>query len=187
MPASVRPPLSKGLALQLLQPDVPTGLGSLRIVEVSLGVLVAGTKYRGEFEERMQAMIQSAEADPSLVLFIDELHMLLGAGDVHGGMDAANLLKPALARGALRLIGATTGEEYRKRIEKDAAFERRFQVVRVEEPSRDATIGILEGLRSTLEGHHGVHITKLAIEKAVDLSIRYLAAKRLPDKAIDVD
>jgi ATP-dependent Clp protease ATP-binding subunit ClpA len=138
----------EGLALQLLQADSPAALRSLRIVEVSLGALVAGTKYRGEFEERLEQVVRFAEADPSLVLFIDEIHMLLGAGDVRGAMDAANLLKPALARGTMRLIGSTTSEEYRRRIEKDPALTRRFQVVWVEEPSREATIEILDGLRA---------------------------------------
>ena len=176
----------EGLALQLLQADSPAALRSLRIVEVSLGALVAGTKYRGEFEERLEQVVRFAEADPSLVLFIDEIHMLLGAGDVRGAMDAANLLKPALARGTMRLIGSTTSEEYRRRIEKDPALTRRFQVVWVEEPSREATIEILDGLRAALESHHGVHISHAGIEKAVDLSIRFLPAQRLPDKAIDV-
>ncbi len=176
----------EGLALKLLEPEVPQGLRGLRIAEVSLGALVAGTKYRGEFEERLQAIIHEGEKDRSLVVFIDEIHMLLGAGGGSGSMDAANLLKPALARGALRVIGATTTDEYRKHIEKDPALERRFQVVWVEEPSRETAIAILEGLRPMLEGHHGVQITPAALEKAVDLSIRYLPDFRLPDKAIDL-
>ncbi len=176
----------EGLALRAIEPAAPEALQKIRIVEVSLGALVAGTKYRGQFEERLQAIIAEAEADPSLVVFFDEVHMLLGAGEAGGSMDAANLLKPALARGTLRCIGATTTAEYRKHIEKDAALERRFQVVWVEEPSRETAIEILNGLRPRLEEHHGVHITPAAIRAAVDLSIRYLADFRLPDKAIDL-
>lgn len=176
----------EGLAVQLLEAHIPAALQGLRLVELSLGSLVAGTKYRGEFEERMQAIIAKCENDRSIILFIDEIHMLLGAGAASSSMDAANLLKPALARGSLRCIGATTVEEYRKHIETDPALERRFQVVWIDEPSPDATILILEGLRPGLEKHHDVRISKGAVEKAVEFAVRYLADFRLPDKAIDV-
>src|SRR5579872_1523667 len=176
----------EGLALQLLSPSIPKPLQRLRLMELSLGSLVAGTKYRGEFEERMQAIIKECEADQHLVVFIDEIHMLLGAGSASNSMDAANLLKPALARGSLRCIGATTPEEYRKHIETDAALERRFQVVWIDEPSPHGAIEILEGLRPSLEKHHSVRISPSAVEKAVELAVRYLPELRLPDKAIDV-
>jgi ATP-dependent Clp protease ATP-binding subunit ClpC len=176
----------EGLALRLVDAHVPAALQGSRLVELSLGSLVAGTKYRGEFEERMQAIIAKCENDRSIILFIDEIHMLLGAGAASSSMDAANLLKPALARGSLRCIGATTVEEYRKHIETDPALERRFQVVWIDEPSPRAAIQILEGLRPTLEKHHGVQISPSAVEKAVELTVRYLPELRLPDKAIDV-
>ncbi|MDZ4821700.1 MAG: ATP-dependent Clp protease ATP-binding subunit [Planctomycetota bacterium] len=176
----------EGLAVQLLEPHVPVALQGLRLVELSLGSLVSGTKYRGEFEERVQALISRCENDKSIVLFIDEIHMLLGAGAASSTMDAANLLKPALARGTLRCIGATTVEEYRKHIETDPALERRFQVVWIEEPSPAAALLVLEGLRPGLEKHHDVRISHNAIEKAVELTVRYLPEFRLPDKAIDV-
>jgi ATP-dependent Clp protease ATP-binding subunit ClpC len=176
----------EGLAVQLLEKHIPAALRGLRLVELSLGSLVAGTKYRGEFEERVQAIIAKCESDRSIVLFIDEIHMLLGAGAASSSMDAANLLKPALARGVLRCIGATTVEECRKHIETDPALERRFQPVWIDEPSAEATVLILEGLRPTLEKHHGVRISRSAIEKAVEASVRYLPDLRLPDKAIDI-
>jgi ATP-dependent Clp protease ATP-binding subunit ClpC len=176
----------EGLSSRLAEAETPQALKGLRIIELSLGALVAGTKYRGEFEERIQAILGEAEADPSLVLFIDEIHMLLGAGAANGAMDAANLLKPALGRGTLRCIGATTTGEYRRHIENDPALERRFQVVWVDEPSRDTAVDILRGLRSELEAHHGVSIDEAALQGAVDLSIRYLPDFRLPDKAIDL-
>jgi ATP-dependent Clp protease ATP-binding subunit ClpC len=176
----------EGLAVRMAAPEAPPALAGLRLVELSLGALVAGTRYRGDFEERLLKILEEAEREPSLVLFIDELHLLLGAGAASGSMDAAALLKPALARGRLRVVGATTTGEYRKRIEEDPALERRFQVVWVEEPSRDTSVTILESLRPRLEEHHGVTITRAAIEKAVDLSVRYLQDLRLPDKAIDL-
>ncbi|MCP4202416.1 MAG: ATP-dependent Clp protease ATP-binding subunit, partial [bacterium] len=176
----------EGLSSRLAEAEAPRVLKGLRIIEISLGALVAGTKYRGEFEERIQAILAEAEADPSLVLFIDEIHMLLGAGAASGAMDAANLLKPALGRGTLRCIGATTTGEYRRHIENDPALERRFQVVWVDEPSRDTAVDILRGLRPELEAHHGVSIDEAALQRAVDLSIRYLPDFRLPDKAIDL-
>jgi ATP-dependent Clp protease ATP-binding subunit ClpC len=176
----------EGLALKVLEPHGMPALRELRFVEISMGALVAGAKYRGDFEERLQKIIHEAEEDHSLVLFIDEIHMLLGAGGGGESMDAANLLKPALARGSVRCVGATTTAEYRKYIEKDPALEGRFQVVWVDEPSRQNSLAILEGLRPTIEGHHRVHITGAALEKAVDLSVKYLPDFRLPDKAIDL-
>lgn len=161
-------------------------LGGKRIVEISMGALVAGTKYRGEFEDRLKKLLAEATADPNLILFIDEIHTMIGAGDRSGGLDAANLMKPALARGEIKCIGATTIDEYRKHIETDAALERRFDKIIVPEPSRDETIQILEGLRQRFEGHHGTSIGDSAIQAAVDLSIRFDAGHRLPDKAIDL-
>ncbi len=177
----------EGLAQRIAEGNVPEGLVGLRIIELSMAMLVAGTKYRGEFEERMQAVIREATADPKIVLFVDEIHMLMGAGQASGGaMDAANILKPALARGEIKIIGATTTAEYRLHIEKDAALERRFQTVQVEEPSRDDALEILRGLRPKLAQEHGVWIADDALEAAVDWSIRYLPDFRLPDKAIDL-
>jgi ATP-dependent Clp protease ATP-binding subunit ClpC len=161
-------------------------LGGKRIVEISMGALVAGTKYRGEFEERLKRLLAEAKADAKLILFIDEIHTMIGAGDRKGGLDAANLMKPALARGDIKCIGATTVEEYRQHIEKDAALERRFDKVLVPEPTRDESVEILRGLCPRFEKHHGVRITDEAVEASVDLSIRFDNDHRLPDKAIDL-
>ncbi|MDD2455432.1 MAG: ATP-dependent Clp protease ATP-binding subunit, partial [Kiritimatiellae bacterium] len=161
-------------------------LGGKRIVEISMGTLVAGTKYRGEFEERLKGLLAEAKADTRLILFIDEIHTMIGAGDRMGGLDAANLMKPALARGEIKCIGATTVEEYRRHIEKDAALERRFDKVPVPEPTRDEATEILRGVRPRFEKHHGVRITDEAIDAAVDLSMRFDNDHRLPDKAIDL-
>lgn len=161
-------------------------LGGKRIVEINMGALVAGTKWRGEFEERIKGLVDEAKADPSLILFIDEIHTMIGAGSRIGGQDAANMMKPALARGEIKCIGATTTDEYRKYIEKDPALERRFDKVDVPEPSRDEAVQILEGLRSRFEQHHGVKIADDAIASAVDLSMRFDTGHRLPDKAIDL-
>jgi ATP-dependent Clp protease ATP-binding subunit ClpC len=161
-------------------------LGGKRIVEISMGALVAGTRYRGEFEERLKRLLAEAKADTQLILFVDEIHTMIGAGDRKGGLDAANLMKPALARGEIKCIGATTIEEYRKHIEKDAALERRFDKVLVPEPTRDESMEILRGLRPRFEKHHGVRISDAAIEASVDLSIRFDNDHRLPDKAIDL-
>ncbi len=161
-------------------------LGGKRIVEISMGALVAGTKYRGEFEERLKRLLAEAKSDAQLILFVDEIHTMIGAGDRKGGLDAANLMKPALARGEIKCIGATTIEEYRKHIEKDAALERRFDKVLVPEPTRDESVEILRGLRPRFEKHHGVRITDEAIDASVDLSIRFDNDHRLPDKAIDL-
>jgi ATP-dependent Clp protease ATP-binding subunit ClpC len=177
----------EGLAIKLTASGLPPAIRDLRLVDLSLGAIVAGTKYRGEFEERVQAILRETERNRSVVLFVDEVHMLLGAGGAGDGtMDAANLLKPALARGTLRMIGATTVAEYRKHIERDAALERRFQVVWVEEPSRDAAITILNSMATRFEEHHGVSIAPESLTRAVDLTIRYMPDRRLPDKAIDV-
>ena len=179
--------IAEGLAQRIAQGDVPEGLKGKRVVALDLGSLVAGTKFRGEFEDRLKAVIKEIESsNGQVVLFIDELHTLVGAGAAEGAIDAANLLKPALARGELRAIGATTLDEYRKHIEKDAALERRFQPVMVSEPSVEDTISILRGLRERYEVHHGVRIKDAAIVAAAVLSHRYITDRFLPDKAIDL-
>ena len=177
----------EGLAQRIAQGDVPESLKEKRVVALDLGALVAGTKYRGEFEDRLKAVLKEIEsAAGQVVLFIDELHTLVGAGAAEGAMDASNLLKPALARGELRAVGATTLDEYRKRIEKDAALERRFQPVFVDEPSVEETISILRGLKERYEVHHGVRILDSALVAAAVLSQRYISDRFLPDKAIDL-
>ena len=180
--------IAEGLALRIVQADVPDNLRGRRVVALDLGALIAGTKYRGEFEDRLKAILREVEAAAgNVVLFIDELHTVIGAGAAEGGSDAANLLKPALARGELRCIGATTLDEYRKHIEKDAALERRFQPVLVGEPSVEDTIAILRGLKPRYEAHHkGVKIKDSALVAAAELSHRYIADRFLPDKAIDL-
>jgi len=177
----------EGLAQRIQKRDVPESLKGLRVMGLDMGALVAGTQYRGQFEERLKGVVQEVEkAEGQVVLFIDELHLLVGAGAVSGGMDAANLLKPALARGELRCIGATTLDEYRKHIEKDAALERRFQPVFVEEPGVEDAISILRGLKERYELHHGVRIQDAALVAAAQLSHRYIADRFLPDKAVDL-
>jgi len=177
----------EGLAQRIHTRDVPEGLKGLRVMGLDMGALVAGTQYRGQFEERLKGVIQEVEkAEGQIVLFIDELHLLVGAGAVSGGMDAANLLKPALARGELRCIGATTLDEYRKYIEKDSALERRFQPVFVDEPGVEDAISILRGLKERYELHHGVRIQDAALVAAAQLSHRYIADRFLPDKAVDL-
>ncbi|MFM8953636.1 MAG: ATP-dependent Clp protease ATP-binding subunit, partial [Planctomycetaceae bacterium] len=180
--------IAEGLALRIVQADVPETLKGRSVVALDLGALIAGTKYRGEFEDRLKAILREVEAAAgNVILFIDELHTVIGAGAAEGGSDAANLLKPALARGELRCIGATTLDEYRKHIEKDAALERRFQPVMVGEPSVDDTIAILRGLKPRYEAHHrGVKIKDSALVAAAELSHRYIADRFLPDKAIDL-
>ena len=179
--------IAEGLALRILDGDVPEGLKNKRIVALDLAAMVAGTKYRGEFEERMKATLDDIRAaEGRIITFIDEMHTLVGAGAAEGSMDASNMLKPLLARGELRMIGATTLDEYRKHIEKDAALERRFQPVMVEPPTIDETVGILRGLKERYEVHHGVRITDGALIAAAVLSDRYIAARHLPDKAIDL-
>ncbi|MGE3932298.1 MAG: ATP-dependent chaperone ClpB [Rhodospirillaceae bacterium] len=177
----------EGLALRIVNGDVPEGLKSKRLMALDLGALVAGSKFRGEFEERLKAVLQEITAAAGeVILFIDELHTLVGAGAAEGAMDASNMLKPALARGELHCIGATTLDEYRKHIEKDAALARRFQTVFVAEPSVEDTISILRGLKEKYEVHHGVRITDGAIVAAATLSNRYITDRFLPDKAIDL-
>ncbi len=179
--------IAEGLALRIQTSDVPESLKNKRVVALDMGALVAGTKYRGEFEERLKAVLREIEdASGSVILFIDELHTVVGAGRAEGGSDAANLLKPALARGDLRCIGATTLDEYRKHIEKDAALERRFQPVYVDEPSVEDTITILRGLKERYATHHGVKIKDSALVAAAQLSYRYITDRFLPDKAIDL-
>ncbi len=177
----------EGIANRIAAGDVPEGLKSKRIVALDMGTLVAGTSYRGQFEERLKAIVKEvAESAGEIILFIDELHTLIGAGATQGAMDAANILKPALARGELHTIGATTLDEYRKHIEKDAALERRFQPVFVGEPSVEDTVSILRGLQEKYEVHHGVRIRDAALVAAAQLSDRYIADRFLPDKAIDL-
>lgn len=176
----------EGFAQLLAEGKLPDALGRPAVIEISLTSLVAGTKYRGEFEERLEAVVREASQEPKPILFIDEIHLLLGAGSASGSMDAANILKPALARGAIRVIGATTIREFRQTIEKDGALERRFQAVKIEEPSADDAVAILLALRPRLEAHHGVALEETALRAAVEWSIRYLPDFRLPDKALDL-
>jgi len=179
--------IAEGIALRIVSGDVPENLKSKRIIALDMGSLVAGTQYRGQFEDRIKAALKEVEeAHGEVLLFIDELHTLVGAGATSGALDAANILKPALARGDLHCIGATTLDEYRKHIEKDAALERRFQTVLIEEPNEEDAISILRGLKEKYEIHHGVRITDSAIVAAVQLSHRYISDRFLPDKAIDL-
>jgi ATP-dependent Clp protease ATP-binding subunit ClpB len=179
--------IAEGLALRIVRGDVPEGLKTKQIVALDMGALVAGTKFRGEFEERLKAVVKEVmDSDGELILFIDEIHTLVGAGATEGSMDAANILKPSLARGELHAIGATTLTEYRKYIEKDKALERRLQTVFVGEPSIEDTVSILRGLQERYEVHHGVRITDAAIVAAAELSHRYISDRFLPDKAIDL-
>ena len=179
--------IAEGIAERIVKGDVPEGLKTKRIVALDMGTLVAGTSFRGQFEERLKAVLKEVtESNGEIILFIDELHTLVGAGAAQGSVDASNMLKPALARGDLRAIGATTIDEYRKYIEKDPALERRFQPVLVEEPTVEDTISILRGLKERYEVHHGVRITDGAIVAAAQLSHRYISDRFLPDKAIDL-
>ena len=176
----------EGLAQRIAAYDVPEPLSDRRIVTLDLSALVAGAKYRGEFEERMRGVVDEAAAHPEIILFIDEVHTLIGAGAAEGAVDAANILKPALARGIVRLIGATTPDEYARHIERDSALERRFQRVAVSEPDKEQTLAILCGVRERFETHHGVKIPDETLDAAIALSARYLSDKYLPDKAIDL-
>jgi ATP-dependent Clp protease ATP-binding subunit ClpC len=176
----------EGLAQRIADEDVPEHLLDKRVIMLDLAGMIAGTKYRGEFEERLKKIVEEITSDPDVIVFIDELHLLVGAGAAEGAIDAANMLKPALARGKLRLIGATTLDEYRKHIEKDAALERRFQTIVVPEPSTKDTIAILKGLRKHYESFHGVTLSDEVVEDAVHMAKRYINDRYMPDKAIDV-
>ena len=176
----------EGLAQRIVAGEVPFTVKDKRVLTLDLSGMVAGSKYRGEFEERIKKVIREVIEDGNVILFLDELHTLIGAGGAEGAIDASNILKPSLARGELQLIGATTIVEYRKYIEKDAALERRFQPVNVEEPAEEEAIRILEGIKGKYEDHHKVKITREAIDAAVRLSSRYINDRNLPDKAIDL-
>ena len=179
--------IAEGLARRIVEGDVPEGLRDKRLVSLDIGAMVAGAKYRGEFEERLKAVLKEiTDAEGEVITFVDELHTIVGAGGAEGAVDAGNMIKPMLARGELRMIGATTLDEYRKYVEKDPALERRFQQVYVGEPSVEDTIAILRGLKERYEVHHGVRIQDAALVAAAMLSDRYITGRQLPDKAIDL-
>ena len=178
--------IAEGLAQRIAKGDVPSNLKDTRLISLDMGALVAGAKFRGEFEERLKAVLAEVKKAANVILFINEIHLVLGAGKAEGAMDAANLLKPMLARGELRCIGATTLAEYRQHMEKDAAFERRFQQVLVGEPSVADTISILRGISEKYSSYHGVRLSDRALVVAAELSDRYITARFLPDKAIDL-
>ena len=179
--------IAEGLALRIVDGDVPESLRNKKLMALDMGALIAGAKYRGEFEERLKAILSEITAAAGeIILFIDEMHVLVGAGKTDGAMDAANLIKPALARGELHCVGATTLDEYRKYVEKDAALARRFQPLVVEEPTVEDTISILRGIKEKYELHHGVRISDAALVAAATLSHRYITDRFLPDKAIDL-
>lgn len=185
-PGTGKTAIAEGLAKRISEGNVPVILQNKRVLSLDLSLVVAGTIYRGEFEGRIKQIIDEIKSDPNIILFIDEVHMIIGAGTTSGSMDAANILKPALAKGEIRCIGATTLDEYRKHIESDAALERRFQPILVEEPSFSETLAVLKGIRSNYEKYHRVTITDEALEAAIKLSERYMQDKFLPDKAIDL-
>ena len=179
--------IAEGLAVRIINKDVPDILLGKTLLSLDLASMVAGSVYRGQFEERLKTLVRAIEASQGqIILFIDEIHTLVGAGKIDGAMDAGQILKPSLARGEMRAIGATTLEEYRKFIEKDTALERRFQTILVEEPSREDALTILRGLKEKYEVHHGVRIKDSALVQAVKLSQRYITDRYLPDKAIDL-
>ena len=186
-PGTGKTAIAEGIAHRIINGDVPENLKSKQVFSLDMASLIAGAKYKGEFEERLKSVVNEVQkSDGEIILFIDEIHTLVGAGGGEGAMDAANILKPALARGELRAIGATTLNEYQKYFEKDKALERRFQKVMIEEPDRDAAISILRGLKDKYENHHKVQIKDDAIIAAVELSQRYITDRFLPDKAIDL-
>ena len=186
-PGTGKTAIVEGLAHRILRGDVPENLKNKQVYSLDMGALVAGAKYKGEFEERLKSVVNEVKkSEGDIILFIDEIHTLVGAGKGEGAMDAANILKPALARGELRSIGATTLDEYQKYFEKDKALERRFQIVQVDEPDNLSTISILRGLKERYENHHHVRIKDDAIIAAVELSSRYITDRFLPDKAIDL-
>src|SRR5574344_2193631 len=178
--------IGEGLAIRIVNAEVPDILDGKKVIQLDMGLLVAGTKYRGEFEERLKKIMDEIRQAGNVILVIDEMHTLIGAGAAEGAIDAANILKPALSRGEIQIIGATTLAEYRKYVEKDAALERWFQPVMVEEPDEQQAIAILQGLRPYYEEHHGVQITDEALEAAVKMGVRYISDRFLPDKAIDL-
>ncbi len=178
--------VAEGLAMHVARGDAPAELAGKRIVSLDIPAMLAGTKYRGDFEERVKAVLKDVKRAGDVILFVDELHTIIGAGSAEGAIDAANILKPALGRGEVQVIGATTPEEYRRHIEKDAALERRFQPVRIGEPDREHTLAMLSGLRDALEAHHGIRISDDALTAAYELSVRYINDRFLPDKAIDL-
>ena len=179
--------IAEGLAQRIATGDCPDSLRDKDLVSLDIGALVAGTKYRGEFEERLKAILKEIErAEGKIILFVDEIHTMIGAGGAEGAMEMSNMVKPALARGELHMIGATTLREYQRHIERDPAFQRRFQPVYVMEPAIDDAIAILRGLKEKYELFHGVHVTDDALVAAVQLSARYIPDRFLPDKAIDL-